>query len=218
MDLQKEGYRIIRSVFTREEIERFREEADRIATAAGSACVRHLRSHSGLFIGLSRDQRLLLQLPGDSVVARSILFDKTPGENWPVAWHQDLTIALRRQADVPGYGPWSVKDGAPHVQPPVDLLRNMVTIRIHLDDTPADNGALAVIPGSHLHGRIPAHDVAAHVRDPVICECRPGDVLLMSPLILHSSKRAVIPRRRRIVHFEYARRGDLAGNLEWLES
>jgi len=152
------------------------------------------------------------------VVARSILFDKTPEENWPVAWHQDLTIALRGQADVPGYGPWSIKEGAPHVQPPTALLENMVTLRIHLDDTPAGNGALAVIPGSHLHGRTPANGVAARVQGPVICECRTGDVLMMSPLILHSSKRAVAPRRRRIVHFEYARQGDLAENLEWLES
>ncbi len=218
MDLEKEGYRIIRSVFTEEEIARFRVEADRIATAAGSACVRHLRSRSGLFTALALDEKLRLLLPGDPVVARSILFDKTPEENWPVAWHQDLTIALRRQEDVPGYGPWSVKDGAPHVQPPVALLRNMVTIRIHLDDTPAENGALAVVPGSHLHGRIPAQDVAAHVRDPVICGCQSGDVLVMSPLILHSSKRAETPRRRRIIHFEYARQGDLADSLDWLES
>ncbi|WAC21828.1 phytanoyl-CoA dioxygenase family protein [Luteolibacter sp. SL250] len=218
MDLEKEGYRIIRSVFTEEEVARFREEADRVAAAAGSACVRHLRSHSGLFRDLALEERLRVLLPGDPVLARSILFDKTPEENWPVAWHQDLTIALRRQENVPGYGPWSVKDGAPHVQPPVALLRNMVTIRIHLDDTPADNGALAVVPGSHLHGRIPAYEVATYVRHPVICECQSGDILLMSPLILHSSKRAVTPRRRRIIHFEYAREGDLAENLEWLES
>jgi hypothetical protein len=207
MDLQKGGYRVIRSVFTEEEVARFRDEADRIATAAGSACVRHLRSQSDLFGRLAMDGRLRILLPDEPVVARSILFDKTPEENWPVAWHQDLTIAVRSHADVPGYGPWSVKDGAPHVQPPADLLRNMITIRIHLDDTPADNGALAVAPGSHLHGRISAQDIASHVREPVICECRPGDVLLMSPLILHSSKRAVAPRRRRIVHFEYSRQG-----------
>jgi hypothetical protein len=218
MELEKKGYRIIRSVFTEEEVACFREEADRISTAAGSACVRHLRAQSGLFGELAMDERMRLMLPGEPVVARSILFDKTPEENWPVAWHQDLTIALRSQADVPGYGPWSVKDGAPHVQPPVDLLRNMVTIRIHLDETPAENGALAVVPGSHLHGRIPAQDIASHIRGPVICECQPGDILLMSPLILHSSKRAVAPRRRRIIHFEYSRRGDLAENLKWLES
>ncbi|RYD23859.1 MAG: phytanoyl-CoA dioxygenase [Verrucomicrobiaceae bacterium] len=218
MDLQKEGYRIIRSVFEEEEIVRFRVEADSIATAAGSACVRHLRSHSGLFSDLALDERLRLLLPGDHVVARSILFDKTPEENWPVAWHQDLTIALREQGDAPGYGPWSVKDGAWHVQPPVTLLRNMLTIRIHLDDTTADNGALAVVPGSHLHGRIPGDRISAHIGDPVVCECQPGDVLLMSPLILHSSKRAVTPLRRRVIHFEYARKGDLADTLEWLES
>ena len=31
---------------------------------------------------------------------RAILFDKTSEANWKVAWHQDLTIAARAQADV----------------------------------------------------------------------------------------------------------------------
>jgi len=213
----RDGCRIVRSVFTEEEILTFRDEADRVAAAAGSACVRHLRSHSPLFRSLALDGRLAPLLPDGAVIARSILFDKTPEENWPVAWHQDLTIALRERRDVSGYGPWSVKDGAPHVQPPVSLLERMVTIRIHLDETPADNGALAVAPGSHLHGRIPAAEMAAHTAGAIVCECQPGDILVMRPLILHASKRAVTPRRRRILHFEYASPGDLADDLQWLE-
>lgn len=50
-------------------------------------------------------------LPG-----RAIFFDKSPKVNWLVAWHQDLTLALRTRDDVAGFGPWSVKDGVPHVQ------------------------------------------------------------------------------------------------------
>lgn len=51
----------------------------------------------------------------------------------------------------------------------------------------------------------------------VICECAAGDALLMSPLILHSSRRAETPGRRRVLHFEYAREGDLDPLLEWFE-
>ena len=60
-------------------------------------------------------------LPGEPVPVRGIYFDKRPGTNWLVAWHQDLTLALKERSEVPGWGPWSVKDGVPHVQPPVDV-------------------------------------------------------------------------------------------------
>lgn len=73
-------------------------------------------------------------------LVRHIFFDKTPENNWLVTWHQDKTIALSGKADIEGWGPWSVKDGTHHVQPPLDVLNNMVTFRIHLDDTTRDNG------------------------------------------------------------------------------
>lgn len=152
------------------------------------------------------------------IPVRSILFDKTPDENWPVAWHQDLTITVVAEREVPGYGPWSRKDGAPHAQAPVSLLQNMVTARLHLDDTPASNGALRVIPGSHLHGRLSLSAVAAcDSAAAVTCECQPGDILLMSPLLLHSSQRSQHPLRRRVIHFEYARANDLDSRLDWFE-
>lgn len=211
------GYAMIPAVFGQEDILGFREEADRVAAIEGSACVRHLRSKSRLFDELATVPALLALIPEGMIPVRSILFDKTPDENWPVAWHQDLTITTAEHKEVPGYGPWSFKDGSPHVQPPVELLANMVTLRIHLDDTPASNGALMVVPGSHRHGKIPGAVVSDHVHDPITCECFAGDVLLMSPLILHSSKRSSAPRRRRIIHFEYARQDDLTPDLRWHE-
>jgi hypothetical protein len=216
-DLEEQGYGIIPSVFSAGEIADFRLEADRVAEAAGSACVRHLRARSPLFHDLATSPRLLALIPAGLIPVRSILFDKTPEENWPVAWHQDLTITVAEKVEAPGYGPWSFKDGSPHVQPPVQLLSNMATIRIHLDDTPAENGALMVAPGSHRSGRIPPGEIAAHTGSPVTCGCGRGDVLLMSPLILHASRRSVFPQRRRVVHFEYAKEGDLAEGLRWYE-
>lgn len=52
---------------------------------------------------------------------RGIVFDESPDANWNVIWHQDLTIAVRERREVPDFGPWSEKDGAPHVQPPAAL-------------------------------------------------------------------------------------------------
>lgn len=41
-----------------------------------------------------------------------------------------------------------VKDGVPRVQPPVSVLQNMLTLRLHLDRAEAENGALIVLPGT----------------------------------------------------------------------
>jgi hypothetical protein len=50
------------------------------------------------------------------------------------------------------------------------------------------------------------------------CICEPGDVLLMSPLLLHSSLRSTKPNRRRILHFEYAPPNALDPRLTWHET
>lgn len=55
-------------------------------------------------------------------LVRILVFDKTPALNWGVPWHQDRTVALRERHDLPGFGPWSVKEGVPHAEPPVALL------------------------------------------------------------------------------------------------
>ncbi len=214
------GFQIHPGVFAEDEIFLLRQEVDRVAAFAGSACVRHLRDHSSMFRDLARSSKILSLLSNsDLQPVRSILFDKTPSENWPVAWHQDLTICTKEQADCYGYGPWSVKDGVHHVQPPISLLEQMVTVRIHLDPTDSDNGALRVTPGSHRHGRLSTSSIAElTASDAHTCECLPGDVLLMSPLILHSSKRSTRPDRRRILHFEYAPPDALDSRLTWHET
>lgn len=216
--LATDGYEIHRTLLNDRELAELRREADTVAAAAGSVCVRHLRARSRRFSALSVSHTILSRIPSGLRPVRSILFDKTASENWPVPWHQDLTIAVAEEREIPGYGPWSHKAGSPHVQPPIALLENMVTVRVHLDETPVSNGALRVIPGSHRRGRIDAEALrGCDKQGAVTCECRPGDVLLMSPLILHSSRRAESPARRRVIHFEYARDGDLDARLRWFE-
>ena len=153
--------------------------------------------------------------PGARAV-RGLLFDKTPGANWKVAWHQDLSIAVRRRRDVPGFGPWSVKAGVPHVQPPVGVLHNMLTVRLHLDDCGPDNGPLQVLPGSHADGVLSPRQVEGWRQRvlPVACHVPEGAAVLIRPLLLHASSPATLPRHRRVVHLEYAA-GALPGGLEW---
>ena len=172
---------------------------------------------------LARSARVLElvrpHLPSEPFPVRAIYFDKSPEKNWLVPWHQDLTLALRARAEVPGFGPWSVKDGIPHVQPPIELLQQMLTVRLHLDDADENNGALRVLPGSHRFGRLDAAQIQA-LRDEhadFLCAASAGDALLMRPLLLHASSRSNSDRHRRILHIEYASFA-LPSGLEWNEA
>lgn len=172
---------------------------------------------------LARSARVLElvrpHLPSEPSPVRAIYFDKSPEKNWLVPWHQDLTLALRARAEVPGFGPWSVKDGIPHVQPPIELFQQMLTVRLHLDDADENNGALRVLPGSHRFGRLDAPQIQA-LRDEhadFLCAASTGDALLMRPLLLHASSRSNCDRHRRILHIEYASFA-LPSGLEWNEA
>jgi hypothetical protein len=171
---------------------------------------RALLDHAGL-------RSLIADVVGDGVVVtRAILFDKSPGANWALGWHQDTAVAVAERVETPGFGPWSVKDGVHHVRPPAAVLERMVTARIHLDDCTASNGALRVIPGSHRHGLLSDAQTTGFTGagTDLTCEAAAGDVLLMRPLILHASGKQEHPGHRRIAHFEFAGR-PLPDGLRW---
>lgn len=147
-------------------------------------------------------------------LVRAIFFDKVKGANWSVPWHQDLTIAVKEKSPLDGYGPWSVKDGVVHVQPPQSVLEAMVTVRLHLDDCFDDNGPVRVKSGSHLHGKIPEAKMEKWEGQEVGCIGSAGSALVMRPLLLHASSPATSPSHRRVLHLEYAA-VDLASPLRW---
>ncbi|MEJ2425880.1 MAG: phytanoyl-CoA dioxygenase family protein [Candidatus Thiodiazotropha sp.] len=132
---------------------------------------------------------------------RSVFFDKTADANWNVAWHQDTSIALTSKHEVSGFGPWSEKQGVVHTEPPAEYLANTLTLRIHLDRANAATGVLRVVPGTHKAGRIKSSEILKIVAHSEVVECNanPGDVLLMNPLLFHSSRKASEPDHRRII-------------------
>jgi ectoine hydroxylase-related dioxygenase (phytanoyl-CoA dioxygenase family) len=146
---------------------------------------------------------------------RSIFFNKTRGSNWKVAWHQDLTIAVRERWDVEGFGPWTVKAGIAHVQPPPQVMQEILAIRLHLDESELDNGPLRVLPGSHLCGRLPAERIESWEKlGAVTCAVPKGGALLMRPLLLHASSPCAKPKPRRVIHLEFAA-AELPRGLAW---
>jgi ectoine hydroxylase-related dioxygenase (phytanoyl-CoA dioxygenase family) len=218
-DFSDQGFCIIPGIIPTavlDELARFLEALS-IKAAAGA---RNLAQTVPVVARLAESREIAYLLedlgaPGAFLV-RSIFFDKKPGANWKVPWHQDLTIAVRERREVAGFGPWSEKAGVPHVQPPAEVLQRMVTLRLHLDDCDADNGALRVFPRSHRHGVLGPGMIRqwreAHVE--VLCTVPRGGILAMRPLLLHASSRSLRPAHRRVIHLEFAT-GDLPGGLEW---
>lgn len=204
-DFERNGFALIPSVLSADRVSGIKgilgenDGAGRRGLLALSE-VREL-AESDLLISLLRPVCAAAPFP-----VRAIYFDKSPETNWLVSWHQDLTIAVNQRIELPGFGPWSVKNGLTHVQPPVQMLERMVTIRLHLDDADAENGALQVIPGSHHLGKLDAETIQRMrlESDAVLCEAASGDALLMRPLLLHASGRSSSPRHRRVLHLEYA--------------
>lgn len=158
-------------------------------------------------------------LGSDAKIVRGIFFDKTPVANWKVPWHQDTMIAVREKRQFAGFSAWSVKAGVVHVQPPVEILASILTVRLHLDDTDETNGALRVLAGSHSHG-ILSDDAIQQWKaqqSAWMCAVPSGGALLMCPLLLHASSIATHPTHRRVLHLEYSA-AKLPGGLEWYGS
>lgn len=161
-------------------------------------------------------KRIINELFGKAYfITKSIYFDKPERSNWFVAWHQDLTIAVDKKTELTGFGPWTVKLSNFAVQPPVSILQENFTIRIHLDDTDEKNGALKVLEGSHHSiSRIENMDKSAEsVR---FCNVKAGDVMVMRPLLMHASERSVNNSRRRVIHIEFGK-ATLPEAISWAE-
>ena len=133
---------------------------------------------------------------------KAIYFDKPPSANWIVPWHQDLTITTNQKVAHAGYEKWRLKNGVHYVHPPIAIIENIITIRIHLDDCIEANGDLRVIHASHRNGIDKKLDFTQE--KPVICEVERGGVLLMKPLLFHASKRTTNNLNRRVIHLEFA--------------
>ena len=145
-------------------------------------------------------------VPVNAQLVRAILFNKSPESNWFVTWHQDKTVSVSSKFEKSGWGAWSVKENTLHVQPPLAVLESMVTIRVHLDSTPKENGCLKVIPNSHKLGILNSEQINEVVAFEKIhfCEAEKCAALVMRPHLLHASGKSSEPSNRRVLHFEFS--------------
>lgn len=195
-EIQSNGFTIVDNVYSAAEINALISVIDQLDTTSSSfrktkdlfairrflneaPAIRPLVFNAGL-------KRLINHLFGnDYFVVKSIYFDKPASSNWFVAYHQHL-IAVNAQQDMPGFGPWSARQDQYAVQPPVSILEKNFTVRIHLDDTDVANGALRVIPGSHLKGIYRAEHIDWSIEQETVFTVAKGSVMIMKPLLLHA--------------------------------
>jgi len=238
--LRSEGFAIVRGFLAPTDVEQLSRETDRVYEEG-------LKHHATY-----RDKNLLFEVLDDPKAHRRVVLQV----HW-MAWINPYFEQLRRDPRYfrvlePFLGP-DIKQISHqiHWKPPgakytfyryhqdarfrnKDATRNMlegnVTTGLAIDRQTAANGALKVIPKSHLRGYLglsedgtimtghtPDDDLRRVGLDPetaVTCEMEPGDLLLWTLYTVHGSAPNVSPYERRFMINSYVRAGD-SDRGEW---
>ena len=217
--LKKQGFEILPDLFSRQSMLSLADSIDRSTVHRSRAGVRNAQqlgsvptlANDPILLGLAREV-----LGQQAVAFRATLFDKSPRSNWLVVWHQDTALPLRQRREAHGWGSWSVKEGVICAHAPASALEGILAIRVHLDDSNADNGPLRVLPQTHTMGVLTddeIHNMAIKIAA-IDCHVPSGGLLLMRPLLIHASSKARSENvRRRVLHLEYAARTSFPGGL-----
>ena len=227
-EIDTEGFTIINTVYTKNEIEKLislieNNSENRVDTGT-------FRKSQDLFAIRQFHKEIPETLPyifnpnlkdiieatfgEDYFITKSIYFDKPEKSNWFVAYHQDLTISVDKKIEIKNFENWTIKQNQFAVQPPKEILENNFTIRIHLDNTTKDNGALKVINNSHSKGIFRVENL--EIENETICEVEKGGIMIMKPLLFHASNKTTNNERRRVIHIEFSNQV-LPDGLEWSE-
>jgi hypothetical protein len=213
------GFEIIENVVTESECRELKATLSPSSRMAKRAGRRHLMGDSAV-ARLANDERLLKTarryVGTGAVPYRATLFDKSPRANWLVVWHQDTALPILDRFDSSEWGTWSVKCEISYAHAPAWALERIVALRVNLDASTIDNGPLKVIPESHLSGVLDDNVVldTAHNQRSVSCTTSEGGVIVMRPLLIHSSSKSISNAPRRVLHIEYASSLELADGIQ----
>lgn len=227
LQLKGEGFAILEQGIPAEPLRQFRESvADRLA--ADPEGIKSLKGETyaarnvldSLPESLTIWQRpeiidfLTNCMGSDFGLVRGLFFDKHPQRTWSLGWHKDMTIAVEDNTlPTTHFCKPTKKSNVPHVEASEEVLNQMVTLRIHLDEVTDENGPLEVIPKSHLTGKQTTESSEAVVK----IHAQSGDILAMKPLISHASGSSTpgTTMHRRILHLEFAANRELADGYQW---
>jgi ectoine hydroxylase-related dioxygenase (phytanoyl-CoA dioxygenase family) len=226
-EISENGFTTINNIYSKEEIESILstiEQVDKsIETFRKSKDLFAIRQFlkevpsSISFVFNDNLKTIVQELFGENYfIVKSIYFDKPANSNWYVSYHQDLTISVENKIEKEGFGPWTVKQNQFSVQPPSEILESIFTIRIHLDKTDENNAALKVIPKSHLKNIYRPELIDWLAETETICNVEAGGIMIMKPLLLHSSNRTTNNQKRRVIHIEFSNY-ELPTEMNWAE-
>ena len=217
--IQEQGFGIIPSVLAQQDVDDLLEVLSQANLPRSRAGVRHAMKLATV-AAMARGSRLLeitqQILASSAFPFRATLFDKSPTANWLVVWHQDTALPLQERREIPGWGPWSVKEGVNYAHAPASALSQVLALRVHLDDSTAENGPLRVLPGTHTLGVLTdesLHDLSTRIAA-ADCLVPRGGLLAMRPLIVHASSKSQSEAPRRVLHIEYASSMNIADGLK----
>lgn len=162
-------------------------------------------------------KRIILNLGKNNKLVQSFFFDKIPEADFRVPFHQDITMSFQKKKNIKGYSNWKIIAGVPQVCPPLEILKKLISVRIHLDESNAKNGPLKVIPKSHNIGILTNENIEKQrLKNEKICLIAKGGVFVMKPLLLHASGRSIEASHRRVIHLVFSNY-NLSNGLEWLK-
>jgi hypothetical protein len=162
-------------------------------------------------------RRLAVAVLGEECFAvRGVFLNGMSDTNSTTAFHQNVTIEVAKHCNAPGFSRWTVMCGVQHVQAPASLLRRMLSVTLHLDESTSYNGPLKVFLGSHLNGDLSEQELERAVKEehPAECLVNVGGALVTKPLLVRGSGPAINPRHKRIIHLDYAAE-ELPYGLQW---
>jgi hypothetical protein len=216
-NFETDGFVVIEGVLTEEECTAIEQAlSDVELSSAGTrnllkqpwciALARRVRTHP----------RVADFIPDTHAAVQCTYFEKSRDKNWLVSFHQDQSIPVAERIEHPALTGWSEKEGVLYVQPPADVLSDMVAVRVHVDRCGEADGPIKVLSGSHRLSVISAEQVPAvrSNRAEVACVAGRGAALIMRPLLLHASSKASGSSRRRVLHFLFGPRA-LPYPLRW---
>jgi ectoine hydroxylase-related dioxygenase (phytanoyl-CoA dioxygenase family) len=229
-EINSEGFAIIDKVYSENEIEKIISEIEKVTKketenstfrkSQDLFAIRqfHKEIPETLNFIFNQNLRKIIKLSfGENYfITKSIYFDKPEKSNWFVAYHQDLTISVDRKLEIVNFENWTTKQNQFAVQPPKEILEQNFTIRIHIDKTTKENGALKVLNKSHKKGIVRTENIKTENETETICEVEKGGIMIMKPLIFHSSNKTTNNERRRVIHIEFSNQ-KLPNELEWSE-
>jgi ectoine hydroxylase-related dioxygenase (phytanoyl-CoA dioxygenase family) len=226
-EINSEGFTIVSNVYSETEInhiisfiENTNTDKDSFRRTANLFAIRqfHKEVPETLKLIFNKNVKEIINniFGNDYFITKSIYFDKPELSNWFVAYHQDLTISVDKKVTIEGYKNWTTKDNQFAVIPPLHILENNFTIRIHLDKTTSKNGALKVINKSHNKEVYRPENINFDIETETICEVEKGGIMIMKPLLLHASNKTTDGERRRVIHIEFSNH-ILPNEIEWSE-